>query len=149
MLRKSGIIFVMLIAVAIMVTASASAVSADTTQKTGTNGWVVTPSEIQAHKLSRIYSTGVSSSSISTLSAANVFSPGVNYIIQGQTSGTLAHMYLARPEFTVDLNWGNSANSLQLTVFAPDGSVLGPYYDSADGRMMEEFAYTSQKIRER
>jgi len=33
----------------------------------------------------------------------------------------------------VDLNWGNSANSLQLTIYSPDNHVFGPYYDSDDG----------------
>lgn len=33
----------------------------------------------------------------------------------------------------VDLNWGNSADSLRLKIYTPSGSVLGPYYDNADG----------------
>ncbi len=31
-----------------------------------------------------------------------------------------------------DLYWGNPANSLSLTIVAPD-ATLGPFYDSADG----------------
>ena len=120
----------MLIAVAIMVTASASA---GTTQNTGSNGWVVNQGNPGSSSAVGFHSTGVSSSSTSALVASNAFAPGVNYIIQGQTSYFSAYIP-SQPGFTVDLNWGNSANSLQLTVFAPDGSVLGPYYDSADGR---------------
>jgi len=33
----------------------------------------------------------------------------------------------------VDLNWGDSTDSLRLKIYTPGGSVLGPYYDSADG----------------
>lgn len=33
----------------------------------------------------------------------------------------------------VDFNWGDSTNSLRLKVYTPSGSVLGTYYDSADG----------------
>ena len=33
----------------------------------------------------------------------------------------------------VNLNWGNTGNSLSLTIYTPDGYTLGPYYDSADG----------------
>ena len=122
----------MLIAVAMIVTASASSVSADTTQKTGTDGWVVTQVKPGTTSSVGFSSIGASSSSISTFSAANVYSPGVNYIIQGQTSYFSSYVP-SSPGLTVDLNWGNSANSLQLTVFTADGYVLGPYYDSADG----------------
>ncbi|MDW7727684.1 MAG: hypothetical protein SCH70_11355, partial [Candidatus Methanoperedens sp.] len=33
----------------------------------------------------------------------------------------------------VDLNWGNKANSLSLTIYKPGGSSIGTYYDSSDG----------------
>jgi hypothetical protein len=33
---------------------------------------------------------------------------------------------------TTDLNWGDTSDSLSLTIVAPDGTI-GPYYDSADG----------------
>ncbi len=110
----------MLIAVAILVTASASAVSIDKTQKTGNGGWVVNQV------------TPGTTSSMSGFSANNALASGVNYITQGQTTYFCAYSP-SQPGFTVDLNWGNSANSLQLTVFTADGYVLGPYYDSADG----------------
>ncbi len=33
----------------------------------------------------------------------------------------------------VDLNWGDSTDSLRLKIYTPSGSVLGSYYDNADG----------------
>lgn len=33
----------------------------------------------------------------------------------------------------VDLNWGDSTDSLRLKVYTPSGNVLGAYYDNADG----------------
>lgn len=54
-------------------------------------------------------------------------------ISQGQTN---VHSKLVSGFFTtlnIDLNWGNQANSLKLTIYTPDGYVLGPYYDSSDG----------------
>ncbi|CAJ36189.1 hypothetical protein [Methanocella arvoryzae] len=33
----------------------------------------------------------------------------------------------------VDLDWGNSANSLRLNVYSPDKITFGPFYDNADG----------------
>lgn len=32
----------------------------------------------------------------------------------------------------VDLNWGDSTDSLRLKIYTPSGSVLGSYYDNAD-----------------
>lgn len=59
---------------------------------------------------------------------------GVNYIVQGQ--GAWYSNYIPSCSgFYVDVNWGNPANSLQLTIYAPDGSVIGPVYDGADSRI--------------
>ncbi|AKB59693.1 hypothetical protein [Methanosarcina barkeri] len=33
----------------------------------------------------------------------------------------------------VDLNWGDSTDSLRLRIYTPSGSLLGSYYDNADG----------------
>lgn len=54
-------------------------------------------------------------------------------ITQGQTNwhGKVVSSYMT--SLNVDLNWGNSANSLQLTIYSPDGHVFGPYYDADDG----------------
>lgn len=32
----------------------------------------------------------------------------------------------------VDLDWGDSTDSVRLKIYTPGGSVLGPYYDNAD-----------------
>jgi len=32
----------------------------------------------------------------------------------------------------VDLNWGDTTDSLRLRIYTPDGYVLGPYFDNAD-----------------
>jgi hypothetical protein len=37
------------------------------------------------------------------------------------------------PRVWTDLNWGVSSNSLTLKVITSEGTVLGPYRDSADG----------------
>ncbi|WP_243683827.1 hypothetical protein [Methanosarcina barkeri] len=33
----------------------------------------------------------------------------------------------------MDLNWGDSTDSLRLRIYTPSGSLLGSYYDNADG----------------
>ncbi len=33
----------------------------------------------------------------------------------------------------VDLNWGDTSDSLTLTIYTPSGSKLGTYRDSSDG----------------
>jgi len=35
----------------------------------------------------------------------------------------------------VDLKWENPNDSMRLTIYTPDGHVLGPYYDSSDGKI--------------
>ena len=34
----------------------------------------------------------------------------------------------------IDLNWGDSTDSLRLKVYTPSGALLGTYYDNADGQ---------------
>ena len=53
-------------------------------------------------------------------------------ISQGQTIWYYYSVSSGKTSFTADLNWENTANSLALTVVAPDGTI-GPYYDTADG----------------
>ena len=33
----------------------------------------------------------------------------------------------------VDLDWGDTTDSLRLKIYTPDGYVLGPYFDDDDG----------------
>lgn len=54
-------------------------------------------------------------------------------LTQGQTRWHTTSVPSGSTRFYSDLNWGNAANSLALTIYTPDASVLGPYYDSADG----------------
>jgi len=54
-------------------------------------------------------------------------------ITQGQTRWHTTSVPSGATRFISDLNWGTPANSLALTLYTPDTSVLGPYYDSADG----------------
>ncbi len=132
MLRKSGIIFVILIVITALVMASASAVSTNTTQKTGDKGWVVTQGTPGATSSVGFSSIESSTSSISSMNTA--FGSGTYSIIQGQTIFSSTYIP-SQPGFTVDLNWGNCANSLQLMIYTADGAALGPYYDRADNRI--------------
>ncbi|WP_292490339.1 pre-peptidase C-terminal domain-containing protein [Methanoculleus sp. 10] len=62
-----------------------------------------------------------------------VFMPmNVGSITQGETDWYSLNVAAGTTKLTIDLNWGDSSDSLRLTVYAPD-TVLGPYYDSYDG----------------
>ncbi|MCQ1534181.1 hypothetical protein FTO70_00400 [Methanosarcina sp. KYL-1] len=54
-------------------------------------------------------------------------------ISQGETNLHGKNIGSGLTVLVVDLNWGDSTDSLRLKVYTPDGSVLGPYYDNADG----------------
>ena len=54
-------------------------------------------------------------------------------ITQGETNWHSEYVGYYTTTFDVDLNWGDSSDSLKLTIYTPDGYTLGPYYDSADG----------------
>jgi hypothetical protein len=54
-------------------------------------------------------------------------------IIQGETNWHSKTVSSYITTLDVNLNWGNTANSLKLTIYTPDGYTLGPYYDGADG----------------
>jgi len=54
-------------------------------------------------------------------------------ITQGETN---LHSKIVNTDITVlnvDLNWGDSTDSLRLKIHTADGYVLGPYFDNADG----------------
>jgi len=53
-------------------------------------------------------------------------------ITQGQVVAYSRVVSPGTSSMITDLNWGNPANSLSLTIVAP-GGVLGPFYDSSDG----------------
>ena len=54
-------------------------------------------------------------------------------IRQGETNLHGKYVGTGLTLLVVDLNWGDSTDSLRLKIYTPSGSVLGPYYDSADG----------------
>jgi hypothetical protein len=56
-----------------------------------------------------------------------------NSITQGATNWESKTVSSYITTLNVNLNWGNPSNSLQLTIYSPDGYVFGPYYDSSDG----------------
>jgi len=55
------------------------------------------------------------------------------YIIQGQTITHNVNVGSGVNYLEVDLNWGDTSDSLTLSVYAPSGSKLGTYYDNSDG----------------
>jgi hypothetical protein len=59
-----------------------------------------------------------------------MFSSGA--ITQGETDWFTTSVASGKTRFYADLNWGDTSDSITLTLFPP-GSVLGPYYDSSDG----------------
>ena len=54
-------------------------------------------------------------------------------ITQGETNWEYQQVSSYTNSLNVDLDWGKPSNSLQLTIYSPDGYVFGPYYDSSDG----------------
>lgn len=55
-------------------------------------------------------------------------------ISAGQTVYHDAVVSGSSTSLNVDLAWKNPNDSMRLTVYTPDGHVLGPYYDSSDGK---------------
>jgi hypothetical protein len=109
-MRVSGISLAILICVVLLV----SGVSAQTVDKT------------PGYSVDVVKSTGL---------PAVVVPMTVSSISQGQTNWYTYAISSGTSSLTVDLNWGNPANSLALTVIAPDGTI-GPYYDtSGTGRI--------------
>ncbi len=53
-------------------------------------------------------------------------------ITQDETDWYYYVVSSGKTSMITDLYWGDTSDSLALTIFAPDGT-LGPYYDSSDG----------------
>jgi len=68
-----------------------------------------------------------------SLRLSDIFLLSSASITQGQTHWYTTTVPAGSTAFSADLNWGNPANSLALTLTAPD-ATFGPYYDSADGK---------------
>lgn len=56
----------------------------------------------------------------------------VGTITLGETDWYYYYVSPGTSSITTDLNWGDTSDSLSLTIVAPDGT-LGPYYDLTDG----------------
>lgn len=56
-------------------------------------------------------------------------------ITQEETNWHSEYIGYSTKDLYVDLNWGDSSDSLKLTIYTPDNQILGPFYDSADGRI--------------
>jgi len=54
-------------------------------------------------------------------------------ITQGETNWHSKIVSTSINTLNVDLNWGDTTDSLRLRIHTPDGYVLGPYFDDADG----------------
>jgi len=81
-----------------------------------------------------VYDTGnhiepVNSTAFSPMSVQMISSS----VTQGMMNRHAKEVSSYITSLNVDLNWGNSANSLRLKIYSPDGSTFGPYYDSFDG----------------
>ncbi|OPY28874.1 MAG: hypothetical protein A4E28_01261 [Methanocella sp. PtaU1.Bin125] len=57
-----------------------------------------------------------------------------NQISAGETRWHCADISDAVESVNIDLKWREGSHPLKLTIYTPDGHVLGPYEDSADGR---------------
>ncbi|WP_325377597.1 hypothetical protein [Methanocella sp.] len=56
-----------------------------------------------------------------------------NTIKQGQTQWAQKTVVGNPTTIYTDVYWGNPTNSISLTVYTPDGYVLGPVYDNIEG----------------
>jgi pectate lyase len=112
MIKKIGVI-----ALILLLTASlAVAASADKTNSAKPGGYVVKPAP----------NTGSTGGDIGILWVYDT-------ITQGETNW---HSKIVNTDITVlnvDLNWGDTTDSLRLKIHTADGYVLGPYFDNADG----------------
>jgi hypothetical protein len=55
-------------------------------------------------------------------------------ISQGELHSYSRYVYSGTTSIISDLNWGDTADSLSLTLVTPE-TTLGPYYDGADGQV--------------
>ncbi len=57
----------------------------------------------------------------------------IQYISQGQTINHYVNVGSGISWLEVDLNWGDTSDSLALTIYTPSGVNLGTFHDSYDG----------------
>jgi hypothetical protein len=103
----------LLVMMALLICASFAIVSAKEQQNsvTSNGGYIIVPSHVIGIKPLTVY----------------------NSITQGKTNWEAKTVSSYITTLNVDLYWGNPSNSLQLTIYSPDGNTFGPYYDSSDG----------------
>ncbi|HQD26633.1 pre-peptidase C-terminal domain-containing protein [Methanoculleus sp. DTU007] len=107
-MRLYGIATVIMIAAAMLIPTVAA-------QETGTYNYTVTPA------------------GDTVLKGTSVIVPmNTGSIKQGESKWYSLNVPAGKKELFIDLNWGDTSNSLRLMVYAPD-AVLGPYYDAYDG----------------
>lgn len=111
MSKRLGVLLVMLVLLALPAIVSAAE---QQDSGIGNGGYIVTPSQ----------DTSLDLMSIKSISST---------ITQGATNWHTKTVSSTITSLNVDLNWGNSANSLRLTIYSPDGYTFGPYTDSSDG----------------
>ena len=63
-------------------------------------------------------------------------------ISQGQTVWHQQDITGSSTTLNVSLKWQTANDSLRLMIYTPDGHVLGPYYDSYDGKVNNEINLT-------
>ena len=108
-MKVHWLVFLFMIGAALAVPAASAQTAEDTP------GYVVTPAD-------------------DTLRLMQVARLSTGSITQGQSQYYSTSVPAGKTSFYADLNWGSTANSLSLTIIAPD-ATFGPYYDSADGRV--------------
>ena len=118
LLRRSAILVLLVVLVAAIAVVSVNAQSASSgpnlnNLKSGNGGYSVTLG-------------GKSAGTMQSLAAKPMISPLYGSICQGQTEWAQVTITGYTTSFTDDLWWGTS-NTLSLTVYTPDGYVLGPY----------------------
>ncbi len=120
LIKRSLVVLVLLVLLAGTVMVSAGAVKADPGKKSD----------------ELVIVSGYSMEPVITQDAAmSVSAMSIYTIRQFQTNWHSKYINQGCPGYYLDLNWGNSANSLQLRVYTPDGRVYGPFYDGSDGRV--------------
>lgn len=110
MSKRLGVVAVMLLLIASVAVVSAS----EQGSVVSNGGYIVEP----------VQNAGMSPFGIQTVYAS---------ITQGVTNWHTKTVSSFITTLNVDLNWGNSGNSLRLKVYSPDGYTFGPYYDNFDG----------------
>lgn len=115
------LLLVAVIGVVVLATPAAAVSAGDSASKAGPGGYVVT----------------FVKKSPGTIHPMTVY----NTISQGQYQWQCKPVNYYTTSLPFDLYWGNPSNSLQLKIITPDGYVLGPYYDLADGVYNGEIAF--------